>query len=39
MILEQLQVADAQGQKWEGLKAARKHFNPNESNLEMQKVI
>ena len=28
MILEQLQAADAQGYKWEGLKAARKTFQP-----------
>jgi hypothetical protein len=35
MLLEQPQAADAQGYKCDGLK----HFNPNESNLEMQKVI
>ena len=28
MILEQLQAADAQGYKWDGLKAARKTFQP-----------
>ena len=37
MILEHLQAADAQGYKWDGLKAARKLFNPNESNFETQK--
>ena len=39
MILEQLQAADAQGYKWDGLRQHVKVFNQNESNLETQKVI